>query len=357
MSDRAVLTEALAHTYLDYCQTALAHPSAAALDSIRRAYNRTARIAARMPRSEPARKKIGWPEWEARRAAVSQQLASRIFCEGEPKCLRRLMPEADERTTGKTRASRRGEIEQHIPRLKIGKKAFRSWATEAYNEVCKKVTTRPEQAEKQRKTEGNKKSRIPEDTEKLQRASYYAYLEQKYQGRKETLEDDGRVVIWTDGSAVMRKDEWAAGAGIFYGDGNQANTSFRVEGLATNQRAELAAVLHCLRTEQRPVHIRTDSKYVQLGIELWRHQWRAKGWYQKALKNQEIDHADLWQQECVNCWNEHVPQAPRGDAASPPRLLRAACGARAPVGGHGCRPGKGPVYPLDEQKGSRDIRG
>eukprot|EP00660_Eupelagonema_oceanica_P019716 gene19716-biopygen2634 len=43
------------------------------------------------------------------------------------------------------------------------------------------------------------------------------------------------------------------------------------------------------------MHIRTDSKYVQLGIELYRHRWRSDGWYKNALRGEEIDHADLWQ--------------------------------------------------------------
>eukprot|EP00666_Eupelagonemidae_sp_cell4sb_P004626 gene4626-biopygen1733 len=77
VSDRALLIEALAHPHLDYCQTALARPSAAARNSIRRAYNRTARIAARTRRSKPARYWAKWPEWEERRAACSEAMASR----------------------------------------------------------------------------------------------------------------------------------------------------------------------------------------------------------------------------------------------------------------------------------------
>ena len=58
-SDRASLMEALAHPHLDYYQTALAQPSAAAQTSITRGYNRTARIATKLPRSAPARELLG----------------------------------------------------------------------------------------------------------------------------------------------------------------------------------------------------------------------------------------------------------------------------------------------------------
>eukprot|EP00660_Eupelagonema_oceanica_P007672 gene7672-biopygen35188 len=95
--ERASLITALAHPHLEYCQTALANPSAAAADSIRRAYNRTARRATGLPRSEPARKRVGWPQWEERRAAVKEALVQRVWEEGEPECLRELLPEKDRR--------------------------------------------------------------------------------------------------------------------------------------------------------------------------------------------------------------------------------------------------------------------
>ena len=55
------------------------------------------------------------------------------------------------------------------------------------------------------------------------------------------------------------------------------------------------AVLHCLEMQQGRVHIKTDSRYVQLGVTLWRHKWRSKAWYKKARELKEVDHADLWQ--------------------------------------------------------------
>ncbi len=42
------------------------------------------------------------------------------------------------------------------------------------------------------------------------------------------------------------------------------------------------------------MHIMTDSMYVKLGLELWRHKWRAHAWYRRVAMKQEIDHADLW---------------------------------------------------------------
>ena len=68
-----------------------------------------------------------------------------------------------------------------------------------------------------------------------------------------------------------------------------------MEGPQTNQRAELTAFLYVLENEPGEIEVRTDSKYVQLGVEIWRHLFRKKAWYQSVEKVKEIDHADLWQ--------------------------------------------------------------
>ncbi len=293
-ADRAALIQALAHPHLDYCQTALANPSNTAQHSMQRAYDRTARIAARMPRSEPARQKLGWPKWGERIEAIREALVAKIWTEKEPACLRKLLQDDDERKTGRSRAQKRGEIEEH-PAGRKGKKAFRNWAPEAHNRTCRKVITRQRPAESD--TAGKKqKGNIPPDHEATERKGYYAYLRSKYKGTAETTDVAGRVKIWTDGSAIEKgKGERTAGSGIFYGDGNTLNRAIPVKGPATNQRAELAAVVYCIEHESRPMHIYTDSKYVQLGISIWRHKWKAKAWYKSAKLTKEVDHADLWQ--------------------------------------------------------------
>eukprot|EP00662_Eupelagonemidae_sp_cell21_P057470 gene57470-biopygen47187 len=141
-----------------------------------------------------------------------------------------------------------------------------------------------------------KKGKAPDDADAKERKGYYGYLENKYNERTETKDEEGRRVIWTDGSAVENEaGVMKAGAGAFLGIGNKRNREIVVEGPQTNQRAELTAALHCIETEEGPIHIRTDSKYVQLGVEIWRHQWRSKAWFKKPQMALEIDHADLWQ--------------------------------------------------------------
>jgi ribonuclease HI len=59
---------------------------------------------------------------------------------------------------------------------------------------------------------------------------------------------------------------------------------------------ELAAViaaLHALKSTRIPVHLYTDSQYVQKGISEWIHGWKARGW--KTASKEPVKNADLWQ--------------------------------------------------------------
>ena len=67
-------------------------------------------------------------------------------------------------------------------------------------------------------------------------------------------------------------------------------------------------MLYCLENIASPLHVRTDSAYVQLGIEQWMQEWRAKAWYKHPQRCEEIDHADLWQKV-----SDHVLKRVPGD--------------------------------------------
>ena len=55
-------------------------------------------------------------------------------------------------------------------------------------------------------------------------------------------------------------------------------------------------MLHVLRTEQRPVSIRSDCRYVVDGVRTWRHVWRASAWFDKPQQGRLVAHADLWRE-------------------------------------------------------------
>eukprot|EP00660_Eupelagonema_oceanica_P019759 gene19759-biopygen2698 len=139
--DRGRFMRALAHPHLDYCQTALAGPTAAAVSFYVRAYHRTARIAARTERSEPALQRLEWPTWERRRAAARAAFATKVWHEREPAALRDLLPEAPRLPEEgmHTRAMLRGEMQEPQPNLVLGCKAFRIWAPRVINQVSGSV--------------------------------------------------------------------------------------------------------------------------------------------------------------------------------------------------------------------------
>eukprot|EP00660_Eupelagonema_oceanica_P019463 gene19463-biopygen6390 len=115
--DRGQFLRALAHPHLDYCQSALVAGTAQAEQVVRRAYNRTARIAVMSERSAPALAKLRWPSWERRRAAARAAFTQKIWVEGEPPSLRELLPEEGGSSDGmQTRAMQRGEVPEQVSR-------------------------------------------------------------------------------------------------------------------------------------------------------------------------------------------------------------------------------------------------
>eukprot|EP00660_Eupelagonema_oceanica_P003793 gene3793-biopygen16983 len=296
---------ALAHPHLDYCQSALAHPTEAAASYYRRAYHRTARVAARTERSEPALHVLEWPRWERRRAASRAAFAAKVWYEREPAALRDLLPAPPQLPEDRmhTRAMTRKEVEEPQPSLVLGQKAFRYWGPRVLNQVirntvyedCAPQEARPRR-EKTKKPLDGAPNHGPPDTDVVVRRTYYAELAEKFSHTWLSLDADGRVCVWTDGSCKTLRGEKSAGAGVFYGAQNPGNAAVSVEGAATSPRAELAALLYVLKNDPRPLSIRTDCRYVQMGVTEGRLKWRARAWFRRPLDCQLIEHADLWQE-------------------------------------------------------------
>ncbi len=64
----------------------------------------------------------------------------------------------------------------------------------------------------------------------------------------------------------------------------------------TNQRMELLAATRALEwardCDYRRVEITTDSEYVQLGMRVWKRNWKKHGW--KTARGRPIPNRDLW---------------------------------------------------------------
>ncbi len=153
---------------------------------------------------------------------------------------------------------------------------------------CQPDIDRPPRVPKERSAQHKQ----PEDPDRREQEAFHAELEFTYRYKSDDdIDADGRVTIWTDGSEKTVAAGQKSGAGIFYGLNNPKNRIIQVNG--DNDRAELAAFVHCLDNEHRPMHVRTDSRYVADGVREWRHTWRSKAWFRRPLQALPVTNVDL----------------------------------------------------------------
>jgi ribonuclease HI len=105
------------------------------------------------------------------------------------------------------------------------------------------------------------------------------------------------LIVYTDGACKFNGQQQAASAGIgvWFAEGDQRNVSAPLEGASqTNQRAELAAAIAALERVQadESVEIRSDSKYVVLGVSTWLRTWRGNGFH--SSRGAVVANVDLW---------------------------------------------------------------
>ncbi len=271
-------------------------------------------------RSAQALAQAKWLSWEQRRAAARATLTAKIFHTGEPTELRALLKEVvpailHDRHTRVTRAMTRGEILGGNATSACGEQAFGRWGPRVLRAIARDAVFEecadgpPDVEEPSAEPRGG---RLPSDEWAAQRSGWYSCLADEFTreqtvmdtrgrvtvhaGGREVTDQRGRVLVWTDGSSEVTDKARQAGAGVFYGHANPANKTLTVPGRQTSVRAELFAVLHVLRTERRPVSLRTDCRIVAAGINVWRRRWRARAWFAKHLDGITIPHADLWRE-------------------------------------------------------------
>jgi len=105
------------------------------------------------------------------------------------------------------------------------------------------------------------------------------------------------INAYTDGACLgngtaSTRGGWAA----VIDDGEQQLRISGHGGQTTNNRMELQAVIEGLRVSEeigrRPIHVHTDSKYVQKGCTEWLPKWKANGW--RTADRKPVKNADLW---------------------------------------------------------------
>ena len=135
-----------------------------------------------------------------------------------------------------------------------------------------------------------------------ERARSREALKRKLVGRPATRRpapDDvpaDEVHVYTDGSASTRRGRTCAGCGVWFGEKSDFNVSAILPGKATNNRAELTAIILAVRkamtwpTEFRRLVVFTDSQLCKDGIEKWMDLWEADGWTRRGRR---LENADL----------------------------------------------------------------
>lgn len=94
--------------------------------------------------------------------------------------------------------------------------------------------------------------------------------------------------IYTDGSC---KKNPGPGGWAFYIPMTKHHES-GCDYSTTNNRMELIAIISALKYNNQNVIIKTDSRYVQLGITEWIHKWKMNDW--KTANKTDVKNKDLW---------------------------------------------------------------
>lgn len=101
------------------------------------------------------------------------------------------------------------------------------------------------------------------------------------------------TIIYTDGACPNNgKGSKNIGIGIFFGDNDLRNISSKINtNNATNNRAELFAILYALENSTDNVEIRTDSQYSISCLTKWIKNWKKNNWKTAngtPVKNKEL---------------------------------------------------------------------
>ncbi|XP_015597413.1 ribonuclease H1 [Cephus cinctus] len=129
------------------------------------------------------------------------------------------------------------------------------------------------------------------------------------------IDSDGYVNVYTDGACSSNGYSHAkAGIGVYFGDNHPLNVSQPVSGRATNNNAEIQAVIKALEQAKKAniknIKINTDSQFLINCINEWMPKWKRNGWRTSNGKN-VINKQELIQMEnAMNGLNvifEYVP--------------------------------------------------
>ncbi|NWU89271.1 RNH1 Ribonuclease, partial [Upupa epops] len=123
------------------------------------------------------------------------------------------------------------------------------------------------------------------------------------------------AVVYTDGCCSGNgRNRARAGIGVYWGPGHPLNTSERLPGRQTNQRAEIH--VPCKAIEQaksqniKKLIIYTDSKFTGNGITSWVDNWKTNGWRTSSggsvINKEDFERLDRLSKDIEIQWM-HIP--------------------------------------------------
>tara|TARA_Y100000991_G_C21915642_1_gene324233 strand:+ start:244 stop:936 length:693 start_codon:yes stop_codon:yes gene_type:complete len=96
------------------------------------------------------------------------------------------------------------------------------------------------------------------------------------------------INVFTDGSRILKDNNFYGGYGIYFGDNDERNKGEPyTDGEITNNRAELFAILESLNIlkkeieEKKNINIFTDSEYSLKSVTEWYKKWEKENWKDK----------------------------------------------------------------------------
>lgn len=107
----------------------------------------------------------------------------------------------------------------------------------------------------------------------------------------------GIVQIYCDGSVYPNPGIGGWGWAAYDEDGTEIHYESGALPVASNNTAEMAAMLHALQWAGRwPARIHSDSAYTVNGVNEWMYVWARRGWKRKEKGKGivEIPNADVW---------------------------------------------------------------
>ncbi len=100
------------------------------------------------------------------------------------------------------------------------------------------------------------------------------------------------LIIYTDGACSGNPGPGGWGAVLLFKDSKKE--IYGSDPDTTNNRMELSAAIEALNLIKRPlkIEIRTDSKYLEMGVKEWIFSWAKNDW--RKRDKSPIKNLDLW---------------------------------------------------------------